>query len=67
MPQASEALRAKFPGHDEEAWNVLKENFSEKAGMIFPTVVGYTPTEREDEALDYLFYEWDYGYSPEVI
>lgn len=62
MPQASEELRAKFPGDDAEAWDVLKENFNDTAGVIYPKVEGYKPTEREDDALDYMFYEWDYGF-----
>jgi NTP pyrophosphatase (non-canonical NTP hydrolase) len=27
-------------------------------------VIGYVPTDREQEAIDYLFLEWDYGYDP---
>lgn len=64
MPQASEELRAKFPGDDTEAWDVLNKNFNEIAGVIFPKVAGYQMTEREGEAIDYLSDEWDYGYSP---
>lgn len=65
MPQATEELRAKFPGDDQEAFAVLEANFNtSRGGMITPKVLGYKPTEREDEALDYLFHEWDYGYSP---
>lgn len=66
MPQASDELRAKFPGHDEEAFKVLEENFVvRRDGMIVPKVKGYKPTPREDDAIDYLFHEWDYGYDPD--
>jgi hypothetical protein len=64
MPQASDELRAKFPGWDEEALAVLEVNFTEKAGIFRPKVKGYEPTLREDDALDYMFHEWDYGYEP---
>jgi hypothetical protein len=65
MPQASEELRVKFPGWDEEAHAVLEANFTEKAGIFRPKIKGYKPTPREDEALDYMFHEWNYGYEPE--
>jgi len=62
MPQATQELRDKFPGHDAEAFEVLKANFNDHAGIIYPKVKGYQPTERESDAIDYLFHEWDYGY-----
>ena len=67
MPQASEELRSKFPGGDGEALDVIDKNFVVPKGfVIHPKVKGYKPTKREDDALDYLFHEWDYGYTPEV-
>jgi hypothetical protein len=64
MPQASEALRAKFPGDDAEALEVLVANFTEDRGVFRPKIKGYQPTQREAEALDYLWLEWDYAYEP---
>ena len=66
MPQATDELRAKFPGWDGEALDVIRENFTvNRGGLIYPKVKGYKPTQREDEAIDYLFQEWDYAYSPD--
>lgn len=67
MPQASEELRAKFPGSDREACDVLSLNFVNTKGNITPKVKGYVPNEREDDAIEYLFREWDYTYSPEAL
>lgn len=67
MPSASDELRAKFPGWDQEALAVLEEHFIDDAGLIRPKVYGYVPTDREREAIDYLFYEWDYGYDPTPV
>ena len=65
MPQAPNRLRAKFPGHDSEALEVIQENFTEDSGRIRPKVAGYKPTKRESDALDYLWLEWDYSYHVE--
>lgn len=62
MPSASDELRAKFPGSDQEAREVLKENFDNDRGVITPKIEGYSPTEREWDAVDYLCGEWDYAY-----
>jgi hypothetical protein len=63
MPQATPELQAKFPGGDAEAWGVLRENFRDDCGMIRPKDPKYRPTtDREWEAINYLFHEWDYGY-----
>ncbi len=63
MPQASEELRAKFPGGDVEAEQVL-----ENGGFVLTRDWCWTPpagrttiTVREGEAIDYLGDEWDYG------
>lgn len=65
-PQATPELCAKFPGDDAEALAVLEANFHTRLRgfIIRPKVSGYKPTEREDDAIDYLFHEWDWGYSP---
>lgn len=62
MPQASQELRDKFPDGDAEAHDVLEQNFVERAGVYRRKNNTYTPTRREEEALDYLFHEWDYCY-----
>jgi hypothetical protein len=65
MPQATPELCAKFPGHDAEAFEVIKANFTtSRGGVIYPKVVGYKMTEREGDAIDYLCDEWDYGFNP---
>jgi len=62
MPQASPALRKKFPGSDAQALKVLQANFVDQKGVIAPKRKGYTPTPRENDAIAYLFHEWDYAY-----
>lgn len=63
MPQATEELSAKFPDDDREALDVLDKNFVvTKGGIIIPRVLNYVATQRENEAIDYLFHEWAYGY-----
>lgn len=65
MPQAPNELRAKFPGHDYEALEILKANFIENKGVICRKDLTYQPTQREWEAIDYLFLEWDYVFNYE--
>lgn len=65
MPQATPELAAKFPGDDQEALEVLEANFIERAGVFCKKDPKYQPTEREWDAIDYLFHEWDYGYIDE--
>lgn len=62
MPQASDELRAKFPGSDQEALEVLSANFIETKFVFRKKDAAYVPTRREWEAIDYLFHEWDFGY-----
>ena len=63
MPQATDELRAKFPGDDGEALDVLEQNFVvDRTGVIRKKDSAYKPTDREFDAIDYLFQEWDYGY-----
>lgn len=33
-------------------------------GGVFTEPVGHKPTQEEQEAIDYLWAEWDYGYEP---
>lgn len=61
--QETDELRAKFPGDDGEALEVIALNFKESNGFICKKDRNYEPTDREWEAIDYLFQEWDYAYS----
>lgn len=66
MPQATDELRDKFPDYDGEALEVIKEHFTvDRTGIIRKKDPNYDPTEREWDAIDYLFQEWDYGYIEE--
>lgn len=70
MPQASDELRAKFPGHDDEALKVLEEHFTwDKPALwiIRRKDPNYVPTDREWEAIDYMCDEWDFGWSNKEI
>lgn len=62
MPQGPAHLHEKF-GDVGPAWDVLKDNFHCKAGMIYPKSSLHEPTKEEDEAIDYLCLEWDFGYT----
>ena len=65
MPQATDELRAKFPGYDQEAFAVIKANFTiSRGGVIYPKQIGYQMMKHEFDAIDYLCGEWDYDYSP---
>lgn len=62
MPQASDKLRAKFPGIDAQAIKELEEagyKLTREFTWVKPT--SHKITDRENDALDYLFHEWDYG------
>jgi len=64
MPQATPELRKKFPGNDSEAMEVIAANFLvDRGGVIRKKDPKYTPTDREMDAIDYLFQEWDFGYA----
>jgi len=45
-----------------EALRVLRVNFTEKAGVFHRRDRNYQPTLDEFDAIDYLFWEWDYAY-----
>lgn len=62
MPQATPELRAKFPGHDSEAMEVLAKNFTQSKGVYRKKDPNYKPNLREWDAVDYMIQEWDYGY-----
>lgn len=63
MPQAPQHLRDKFED-DGAAWAILdKHYYADKSGVIHPKDSNRTPTPEEGDALDYLWLEWDYGYS----
>lgn len=61
MPQASDELRAKFPGYDIEATDVLLSAGWETDGCGWWTLPAHEPTDREWDALDYLLNEWDHA------
>ena len=44
--------------------DILTKNFSEKAGVLYPKVIGYKPTLDEIQAIMYLCGEWDFAYDP---
>lgn len=48
---------------DSEALMHLDGRFRVSRGGIIHPVEGVMPTERDNSAIDYLIYEWDYGYS----
>jgi len=61
VPQASERLRRKFPfpTGDLLAIEVLKASgFKDHKGTIF---IHRKPTVNEQDAIDYLVQEWDWG------
>jgi hypothetical protein len=60
MPQASRELQERW-GTDWNAIHQLRRNFTQENGIIRP-MPGYTPTEEDLSAVDYLVAEWDYGY-----
>jgi hypothetical protein len=62
MPSASEELRAKFPGSDQEAIGVLRKHFVAQKFVWRKIDPKYKPTQREWDAINYLFHEWDWGY-----
>lgn len=67
MPQATNELRAKFPGDDAEALDVIQVNFIQKwPGVIWRKTPDYQPTSREWDAIVYLFSEWDYLYETKI-
>jgi hypothetical protein len=61
MPQASDELRAQFDD-DNIAWMVLQTNYAEHRFLIYPKVLGYEGTKKENDAIDYLCSEWDWAY-----
>lgn len=64
MPQANERLRKKF-NDDQAAFRVLGTNYrADRGGVIHRVDKTRKPTRVEEDALDYLFYEWDYCYEP---
>lgn len=63
MPSAPLDLQNKFPGMDQEALEVIDANYSVGKGFVIrPKVAGYKPTERENDALNYLWLEWDFAF-----
>lgn len=62
MPQAPDYLRKQF-ADDGEALDAIRVGYYVDKGFIIrPRYKGYEPSERENNALDYLWLEWDYGF-----
>lgn len=63
MPCGPPELAAKFPNGDSEALQVIAVNYDVGRGFVIrPKVAEYKPTERENDALNYLWSEWDYAF-----
>lgn len=62
MPSGPIELHEKWE-HDGNAWDALKTRFIDDRGIIRPKD-GVVPTEEEWSAINYLCFEWDYGYEP---
>jgi len=60
MPQAPYELQKRWTD-DSAALSHLAPNFTWRGGMIRPRD-GYTPTQEDYSAIDYLILEWDYGF-----
>jgi len=63
MPQATDELRRQWTD-DAAALHQLGDNFTNDNGWLRPKL-GYTPSALDYLAIDYLFQEWDYCYTPE--
>lgn len=65
MPSGPAYLHRMF-GDDWVAWTYLRRRgfFRVQGGIIVPPYQGYKPNQREENALGYLFMEWDWCYEP---
>lgn len=66
MPQASDELRAEWPGGDYQATQYLADErgfmLTRRWTWVPPTPMDYKDlSEREYSAILYLVHEWDYG------
>lgn len=62
MPQATDELRAKFPGWEPEASDHLySRGFKMTPDFSWIMPEGHEMSERDWDAIDYLFFEWDFG------
>lgn len=64
MPQGPVELHEKW-GSDAAALDYLRANFVNDRGLIRPRH-GNKPTDEEWSAIQYLCYEWDYGWLPQA-
>lgn len=64
MPSAPPELQAMFEDDFEASLVVEKRHFFNQYGYIIPKhdKESLPKPDREDEAIDYLILEWDYGY-----
>lgn len=63
MPQANNYLSSKWD--EQRAWKQLEGNFQvTHDGIIYPCrhYMWEDITTEDNEAIDYLCYEWDYGF-----
>ncbi len=69
MPSATDELRAKFPGGDDEAWESLKDLCTFDLFRIRPKSAEHLARfgERQWDAVTYLVDEWDWAWSPEPL
>src|SRR5262245_55679440 len=67
MPQASDYLRAQWPGGDQQAIaHLLERGYRATRGFCWvppgdASPETYEPTDRDWSAMTYLIDEWDYG------
>lgn len=62
MPQATSELQALWGTSDEKALDQILPNFTISRGGIIRPKSGYSPSETDFSAIDFLFQEWDYDY-----
>lgn len=61
MPQATKQLQERWHC-DSYALKQLGANFKLNRGGVISPKKGYTPTDDDLSAVEYLVFEWDYGY-----
>jgi hypothetical protein len=63
MPSGPPELWKYFPNGDGDALKAIAENYVVGKGFVIrPKIAGYKPTDIENKALDFLFFEWDYAF-----
>lgn len=62
MPQGPPELHARFGDDSNAIQLLLSHNFTIDQQFIIRPPEGYIPTDEDNDAIDYLVLEWDYGY-----